>query len=250
MAGGKLPGRSSVTGDGAINNINLCFANDTLHRRTFLVDTGAELSVIPASKSDKLAHPPTTPLTAANGSFIATFGKRKVQFKLGNELYEWQFVIAEVERPLLGADFLRHAGLLVNVRTGKLINPDTMQSYQLTSYMCRSVLSASKSSKDSYQAVLDEFPSLTTPAFDLPEVKHGVFHHISTEGPPVHSRVRRLAPDRLKAARTEFHEFMLNPKNQLPWYTQVHGFPLRDHLTAEATMIFLLLKGQNHPFRI
>ena len=34
--------------------------------------------------------------------------------------------------------------------------------------------------------------------------KHGVEHHIDTKGPLVYARARRLNPDRLKVARSEF----------------------------------------------
>ena len=166
LVSGKLQGRSPVK-QGA-GNINLCFASDTLHHRQFLIDTGAEVSVIPATFMDKQYKPPSKPLTAANGSYIATYGSRKLQFRLDGELYEWQFIVADVERPLLGADFLRHAGLLVNVSTGKLINPNTLQTLQLTSDTCCSVLSATKATPNSFPAIMDEFPSLTIPAFDLP----------------------------------------------------------------------------------
>ena len=37
-----------------------------------------------------------------------------------NESYVWDFIIAEVKRPLLGADFLCHTGLLVDISSESL----------------------------------------------------------------------------------------------------------------------------------
>ena len=137
-------------------NINqLCFVSDILNNRQFMIDTGAEVSVIPATLSDKHNKPPSQPLRAANGTLIPTFGSKKLQFQLGTDRYEWTFVIAEVERPLIGADFLRHSGLLVDVRTGKLIRPDTFQALQVDTATFSSVLCASKALPNSYQAILE-----------------------------------------------------------------------------------------------
>ena len=66
------------------------------------------------------------------------------------------------------------------------------------------------SSEDKYSKMLLEFPDLTKPNLISKKlIKHNVVDYIETNSPPVHSKARRLAPDRLKAAKTEF-EFMLN----------------------------------------
>ena len=99
---GKHPSRSSVARAG-INS--LFFIKDSRLNRQFLVDTGEEVSVLPASVEDRRSSPPTKPLAAANGSVIQTFGQRTVKFTLGGVEYEWSFVLAAVEHPLLGQTF-------------------------------------------------------------------------------------------------------------------------------------------------
>ena len=55
---------------------------------------------------------------------------------------------------------------------------------------------------------MNEFPTiLGPPNFNL-SVKHSVVHRICTKGPPLVARARRLAPDRLKAAKIEFEAMM------------------------------------------
>ena len=44
-----------------------------------------------------------------------------------------------------------------------------------------------------YTQLLDEHPELTTLSFNPTKTKHGVEHHIPTEGPPVYARARRMA---------------------------------------------------------
>ena len=83
----------------------------TVHDRrpgcTFLVDCGADLSVLPASASDKTSLPHSDSLMAANGSPIKTWGKKKVTLLLGpGRLFTQEFYMAEVTEPILGDDFL------------------------------------------------------------------------------------------------------------------------------------------------
>lgn len=59
-------------------------------------------------------------------------------------------------------------------------------------------------------------------------VKHKVTHHLITTGPPVHSRTRRFAPERLKIARAEFEHMMqlgiIRPSSS-PWAAPLHMVP-------------------------
>ena len=75
---------------------------------SFLVDTGADVCVFPVSPNDKRKCTPTENLTAANGSEINTWGQRVVTFILGQgKRYRQKFYLADVARPILGANFLR-----------------------------------------------------------------------------------------------------------------------------------------------
>ena len=61
-------------------------------------------------------------------------------------------------------------------------------------------------------------------------VKHGVTHHISTTGPPVFGRVRRLAPERLRIAKLEFDHMLqlgiIRPSSS-SWASPLHMVPKR-----------------------
>ena len=97
----------------------------TTHHR-FLVDTGAEVSVIPPTKLDRHNGKAGLSLQAANGSQIPTDGTRSLTLNLGlRRPYRWLFVIADVKHSILGIDFLRHHNLLVDVRTKTLIDANT-----------------------------------------------------------------------------------------------------------------------------
>ena len=61
---------------------------------------------------------------------------------------------------------------------------------------------------DPVKNILSSFPDRTRPYSATLLAKHTVEHHLSTKGPPVHARARRLPPDRLAAAKAEFEHMM------------------------------------------
>ena len=79
----------------------------------FLVDTGAKVSVIPPSATDHKHQQDTFSLQAVNNTPIATYGNK---LNLGlHRPFRWIFIIADVKQPIIGTDFLRHVGLVVDV---------------------------------------------------------------------------------------------------------------------------------------
>ena len=72
------------------------------------------------------------------------------------------------------------------------------------------------------------FPYLPRPCYKDTAIKHNVTHHIRTQGPPVHCRPRRLAPDRLSVAKAEFEhmlELCIIRPSQSRWSSPLHMVP-------------------------
>ena len=67
--------------------------------RRFLVETGAEVSVIPATNLDSLSNSSTPSLVSANGSSIRTYGTHKVQNNLGIQPYVSTFLVVIGSQP-------------------------------------------------------------------------------------------------------------------------------------------------------
>ena len=86
----------------------------------------------------------------------------------------------------------------------------------------------SKDRSDPYLKLLSEFPSLTQASPTDTGVKHDVTHHIATTGPAVFARPRRLAPNRLKAAKQEFEHMLqlgiIRPSSSA-WSSPLHMVP-------------------------
>ena len=186
---GKLPVRPSVA-EVAGHNINrLFYTRDRVSRRRFLVDTGAEVSVLPATRADKYSNKQGVKLTAANESRIGTFGKCTISLHFDKQHFQWTFTVADVSQPLLGADFLRAHSLLVDVKGQQLIDSSDftligVRSVTTTALQLDSIASAN----DDFAKLLAKFPDITTPAFDKATTKHRVNLFILTTGLPVHSR--------------------------------------------------------------
>ena len=56
---------------------------DPVSKLSYLIDTGAEISVLPPCPEDRHNSSGGIQLQAANGSSIRTFGERSVQLYLG-----------------------------------------------------------------------------------------------------------------------------------------------------------------------
>ena len=88
--------------------------------RAYLADTGAEISVFPASMEDRRKQA-QTPLAAANGTGIRTWGRRNIHLKLGKRNFWQDFILADVTRPILGADFFSAHYILPDLARKRLV---------------------------------------------------------------------------------------------------------------------------------
>ena len=229
---GKLPGRSlGATNATGQNSSRLFYITDCSTGSKFLVDTGAQVSIIPPSPTDRRTLCSNITLEAVNGTPIKTFGTRSLTLNLGlRRTFRWVFIVAETATPILGADFLRHYQLLVDMTHFRLVDATT-------NLMVNGIISQVESPSPSLlprkpatplEALLSEFPSITQPCGPETPIKHDITHHITTTGPPVSSRTRRLAPERLEIARKEFQHMLelgiIRPSSS-SWSSPLHLVP-------------------------
>src|SRR5678816_1966852 len=117
--------------------------------------------------------------------------------------------MADITLPIIGADFLSHFNILVDLHHNRLIDFET----QFSSACIRATSSVSgiqlPAGNTPYESLLlSEFSNLVSPISALPQVTHNVVHHIETNGRPPFSHARRLAPDKLQAAKQEFDSLL------------------------------------------
>ena len=169
-------------------------------------------------------------LQAANSTEIKTYGQRLLTLDLGlRRQFSWAFILADVQRPIIGIDFLTHFGLLVDLRRRQLSDSETTccvpgKPTSLNSLGLKPFLPL----QPEFSSLLNSFPQLVTPSQIIPECKHSVVHHLPTKGPPVFFRPRRLPPDKLKAAKAEFNHMLslgiIRPSRS-PWASPLHLVP-------------------------
>ena len=173
-----------------------------------MIDTGAEVSVIPPTNSEK-HHQNKFKLFAANGSIISTYGEKTLTVDLGlKRQFNWLFIIADVQKSIIGADFLKNFGLLADVRRGRLC--DTITNIESIGKLSNTTSSqlTSISNSAQYHKLLEEFKDITKPALNAPSIKHNIKHFIETTGPPVYEKPRRLSPEKMLIAKHQFQVMM------------------------------------------
>ena len=212
-------------------NSSRLFVTDLHTKVQYLVDTGADLCVFPRARVSERLPRSTYLLSAANGSDIATYGSINLTLNLGlRRDFVWRFVIADVSKPIIGADFLTHYGLLVDLRNKCLTDSNTtlFSRGRLAQHdaipQVKSVVGNTR-----FHQLLKEYPGLTRPGGIPCVVKHNTEHHIrTTPGPPVACKPRRLAPDKLKIAKKEFEtmiKFGIARASDSSWSSALHLVP-------------------------
>ncbi|GFU55543.1 retrovirus-related Pol polyprotein from transposon opus [Trichonephila clavipes] len=153
-------------------------------------------------------------LFAANNTKIPAYGMVRKELNLGlRRPFIWTFIIADVSSPIIGADFLKHFNLLIDL---KKKSPHTILTVD---------------ANISFKNILSEYPDLSNPSLISKSASHGTVHHIITTGPPVTARPRRLHPKLYDAVKVEF-EFLLAQgiirPSKSPWSSPLHVVPKSD----------------------
>lgn len=211
------------------SQINRLLITEKCTNTNFLVDTGAEVSVLPPTSKERNNTSHATQLFAANSSRIKTFGERRLKLNLGmRREFEWTFIIADVQQPILGADFLRFYNLLVDVKRNLLIDSVTKIGLSCAISTKPTTPLTAIDISNPFHLIVAEFVQITNVNNKLGSAKTDVYHHIPTKGPPVFAKPRRLPPDRLALAKNEFRELckqgVCRPSSS-SWCSPLHMVP-------------------------
>ena len=224
---------TATSSPGHIPHGHLFYVTDHSLGFRFLVDTGAEVSVIPPTSAERQGGKGDFNLQTANSTPIATYGRRSLTLNLGlRRPFQWIFVIADVKNPIIGADFLAHHNLLVYLHHQRLVDSVTQLQVQglvaTDSQSSPSVSSKFRDPQDEFEMILSQFPDVMRPYSNDKSVQHNVVHHISTVGSPVSARARRLSPEKLRVVRAEFEHMLqlgiVRPSSS-SWSSPLHMVP-------------------------
>ena len=228
---GKLrgPALAATNATGPTNPSRLFYVRDHATKLRMLVDTGAAVSVVPPTPPYTATSTVIGTLRAANGSPIKTYGQRSLTIDIGlRRTFTWVFIIADVSTAILGADFLHHFNLQVDMRQHALV--DLMTTLQVTGVTTDATVESPSplTEHPAVNLVLNQFPGLTQSIAQPQPTKHSTVHFIETTYQPVKASARRLPPDLLNAAKTEFQHMMdlgiIQPSFS-PWASALHMVP-------------------------
>ena len=190
-----------------VNTGRLLFVTDRVTRTLYLADTGCEVSVMPKREGDREDKQCKFALKAANGTRMKTYGVERVKVKFGGRYYSWSFVKTDVASPIIGIDFLRCHGLMVDPSTYTLIDKTTSEHIPCTSASMRSQC-YSVELTDPVMKLLEEYPELTSDQNSFREQKHDVMHYIRTRGGPIKAPARHYNPAVQEIIRKTFHDYL------------------------------------------
>ena len=138
---------------------------------------------------------------------IATYGITAMHLTIClRRAFIWNFVVDDVETPVIGIDFWSQYRPLVDPRNKRLLDTTTRLSSRGYAATTDGVSIITAIGGSVHHRLMAEFPDLTRPlVFAREKVRPGVVHHIeTTPGSPVYRKHRRLAPDWIKLIKVEF----------------------------------------------
>lgn len=105
------------------SHVNHClYIRDRNSGLKFLIDSGAHRSQVPKNPDEILAPLPLCRYVKANGSSVIEYCYKELIVNLGlREDFSWHFIVTDNDLPLIGADFLSHFGLCIDLRKRKLV---------------------------------------------------------------------------------------------------------------------------------
>lgn len=233
-------------GDGFEQRTHRLFITDPLTNIRFLVDTGAEVSVLPKHFTPKASAPGENLLFAANNTPIRTYGTKRLNLSLAlRRAFQWEFVVADIAKPILGADFLNFYNLLPDLRNRRLVDATTLLTVRGVVAPGRAQIITTVAKTTPFNEILAEFPEITRP---LPLAQKAKAAWFTTSSPkaPSGRATQKAVPEKMKVAREEF-EFMLKQgwcrPSSSPWASPLHLVPkkCRDSGVRAATIANLIV---------
>lgn len=187
-----------------------------------LIDTGADVSILPSSFKpvNFISSSQMPKLCTAAGTPIDVQGRCRQLFFLGNRQFTWDFIVAKVQTPILGSDFLADKSLLVDCATRSLVERGSNVIEVGSSkpvHNCTRVNQVlevpqlpglPQNVRNQLQTLFSSIKEVFGPLPPPTAVKHPIRHHIKTMGPPVYSRPYRLPLCQTDNIKSMFHDLI------------------------------------------
>ncbi|KAK7605145.1 hypothetical protein V9T40_007003 [Parthenolecanium corni] len=214
----------------------------------FLVDTGSDVSLIPA-KNTEFSEEPARHLYAANSKPIKVFGEKLVEFNIGiRRSLRWIMQVTDVDTAILGADFLEHFDLSPDLKRKCLTDNET--GIKVTGFVKMTPLPEVTTIKkeNKWIIMIREFPCIELSSTEKKsKYKNEVTHVLDTppNARPVKAGARMLTPEKLRAAKIAIYKMVADSKmrpSNSEWSSPIHMVTKSD-LTWRVTDNFRALNA-------
>jgi hypothetical protein len=120
---GKLNQRALTAANVCTISSGRLFITDRISKQRYLVHTGSDLRVFPRKLLPGRRERTDYTLYAANGTTIPSYGWTSLGLNLGlRRDFNWRFVLADVDLPIIGVELLSHYGLFVDCRNNRSLD--------------------------------------------------------------------------------------------------------------------------------
>ncbi|KAK7590448.1 hypothetical protein V9T40_002061 [Parthenolecanium corni] len=237
-------------------NRNQLFIKDHDSQKWFLIDTGSDVSLIPAT-NDEFTKEPCRHLYAANGTPIRVFGEKLVEFNIGiRRSLRWVMQVTDVETAILGADFLEHFDLSPDLKRKCLRDNET--GIKVTGFVKMTPLPEVKTIKEENEwiKIIREFPGIEISTTEKKSTYKTEVTHVLETPPncrPVKARARRLTPEKLKAAKVAIYKMIADGEmrpSKSDWSSPIHMVMKSDNswrITGDFRALNAICKNDSYP---
>jgi cleavage and polyadenylation specificity factor subunit 1 len=172
-------------------------------------------------------------LFAASGQLIPAWGTSSRNLSFGGHTFTFSFILAAVDKPILGADFLSTFKLLVDPFNRTVIFASSLKPIVTRKNMLSNTpfLAALSKQSESARKLLVDFPGILPQPGRHFSPLHGFQHSIETTGRPVFAKARRLDPDRLRSAKADFEKLEaagIIRRSSSEWSSALHMVKKKD----------------------
>ena len=207
----------------------LLFLNDCTSDQCYFIDFDAAVSALSATTSDHREKKKGSPFQVANRTQKPTYRTKTLLLYLGiDHKFTWTFIVKDVSKPILGADFLYYSDLLIDLARKCFINGQTFSSTSFHISHDQAIAFCYLVKPSIYHSLLQSFFPLTKPCLNRSNIQHNVAQHIVTNGSPVFAPFRRLSPEKLQVGQKEFNKMLalgIIHSSKYNWSSPLHIFP-------------------------
>ena len=139
------------------------------------------------------------------------YGRKTIQIDLGlSKKFTWNALVADTKTAVIGADFLKHYQLVLDLVRNRLVDTNTLFSvvgiqkdFQQASIH---LVTQEEGVNSNVLELLKQFPKLLKPPLYQETPPHDTVHYITTTGAPVAQRPYRLPPKDLEEIKIDYQE--------------------------------------------